>query len=418
MTRPEESLTTHLVGGAVRDQLLGLDVKDRDWVVTGATPSEMVALGFEQVGRDFPVFLHPSTKEEYALARRERKNHPGYRGFTTDHSPSVTLEEDLSRRDLTINAMARNHQGQLIDPFSGEQDIEARLLRHVSPAFVEDPVRILRVARFAARFADLGFTVAPETLLLMKSMVQQGEVDALVAERVWQETHQALNEDQPARFIEILRECGALARIYPEIDALFGVPQPERYHPEVDTGLHTLMVVEKAARLSPDPLVRFGALLHDLGKALTPKERLPSHHGHEEAGVVPIRTLCERLRTPREYKEFAVLVSRFHLHLHRFSKLKPKTVLRLLVGLNAFRQPERLQRFITVCWADTRGRGGTEEQSYLPGRRLEECFQAASGVSVEDLAADGVGGAKIGKALERRRIEAITEVLKQSTESG
>lgn len=418
MAHPEASLTTHLVGGAVRDQLLGLEVKDRDWVVTGATPSQMVALGFEQVGKDFPVFLHPSTKEEYALARRERKSAPGYRGFDTDHSPNVTLEEDLSRRDLTINAMARNDQGALIDPYSGQQDIKARRLRHVSPAFVEDPVRIIRVARFAARLAHLGFTVAPETMVLMREMVERGEVDALVAERVWQETHQALSEGHPARFIEILRECGALARLFPEIDALFGVPQPERYHPEIDTGLHTLMVVEKASRLSPDPLIRFGALVHDLGKALTPKERLPSHHGHEEAGVAPIRTLCERLRTPREYKEFAVLVSRFHLHLHRFSELRPSTVLKLLVGLNAFRQPERLKRFITVCRADTHGRGGAEELPYLPGLQLEACFEAAAGVRVDDLAALNTGGSKIGKLLEQRRIAMISEVLKRSRESS
>ncbi|MGA7822851.1 MAG: multifunctional CCA addition/repair protein, partial [Steroidobacteraceae bacterium] len=357
-------MRVYLVGGAVRDRLLGLPVRERDWVVVGAEPGELERAGFLAVGREFPVFLHPQTREEYALARLERKTAPGYRGFSTQFSPDVTLEEDLRRRDLTINAMAESDGGELIDPYGGQADLAARVLRHVSDAFAEDPVRILRVARFAARFADLGFEVADETLALMRRMTESGEVSALVPERVWQETERALGEAHPQVFFETLRACGALAVIYPEIDALFGVPQPPRWHPEIDTGVHVMLAVRYAARSGASTAVRFAALTHDLGKARTPRERWPSHHGHEEAGVPLIEALASRLKVPGAYRDLAILAARTHTLVHRALELRAATVLKLLEDADAFRRPERFAELLVACEADARGRTGLEAEPY------------------------------------------------------
>src|SRR5215469_11532582 len=323
-------MEVYLVGGAVRDRLLGRPVHERDWVVVGARPEDLERDGFVSVGREFPVFLHPGTHEEYALARLERKVAPGYRGFTTQFSPDVTLEEDLRRRDLTINAMAESSSGEIVDPYGGRRDLEARLLRHVSDSFVEDPVRVLRVARFAARYAELGFRVAEETVALMRSMTDSGELTALVPERVWQETERALGESRPDVFFQTLRDCGALAVIFPEIDALFGVPQPAKWHPEIDTGVHVMLAVRYAASVGASTAVRYATLTHDLGKALTPKAILPSHHGHEEAGVNLVEGLSERLKVPNGFRELAVLTCRHHASVHRASELRPSTVLTLL----------------------------------------------------------------------------------------
>src|SRR6185312_13462157 len=327
-------MEVYLVGGAVRDRLLGRPVHERDWVVVGARPQDLERDGFVSVGREFPVFLHPTTHEEYALARLERKVAPGYKGFTTQFAPEVTLEEDLKRRDLTINAMAETPTGEIIDPYGGRRDLEARLLRHVSEAFVEDPVRILRVARFAARYADLGFRVAEDTVALMKQMTDSGEVDALVPERVWQETERALGETRPDVFFETLRSCGALAKIFPELDALYGVPQPPQWHPEVDTGVHVMLVVRYAASVGAPTVVRFAALVHDLGKALSPAEKWPSHHGHEEAGVPLVEALCERLKVPNVYRDLGVLTARHHALVHRAAELRANTVVKLLEMLD------------------------------------------------------------------------------------
>ncbi len=401
----------YLVGGAVRDRLLNLPVKERDWVVVGATAEELKALGYRPVGKDFPVFLHPETHEEYALARTERKTGPGYKGFTVHASPEVTLEEDLQRRDLTINAMAEDSAGQLVDPFHGQRDLDARVLRHVSPAFVEDPVRILRVARFAARYAHLGFRVAGETNALMERMVADGEVDHLVPERVWQETVKALGEEQPARFFEVLRDCGALARVFPELERLFGVPQPPRHHPEVDTGVHTLMVVTQAARLTPDTRVRFAALVHDLGKGTTPADILPRHIGHEERSVALVQDLCARLRIPNEFRDLALAVARFHGHCHRIAELRPATVLQTLERLDAFRRPERFEQFLLACEADARGRAGLEDRPYPQAQRFRAARAAAAAVNPADVMAEGLSGAAIGKALQDRRLQAVKAEL-------
>ena len=336
-------MKTYLVGGAVRDKLLGRRHGDRDYVVVGATPETMLAAGFKPVGKDFPVFLHPRTGEEHALARSERKTAPGYRGFVFHTDASVTLEDDLARRDFTINAIAEDDDGALVDPHGGIRDIEQRVLRHVSPAFAEDPVRILRGARFLARFASLGFTVAPETLDLMKSMVASGEVDALVPERVWQELKRALEEPTPSAAVALLRDCGALARLLPEVEALYGVPQRAEYHPEIDAGIHTLMVVDMAARLAPgNARVGFAALVHDLGKALTPKDMLPKHINHEHAGLAPVKAVCARYKVPNDYRELAVIACREHLNIHRIDELRPATVHDLLARCDGFRQPERI----------------------------------------------------------------------------
>lgn len=397
----------YLVGGAVRDELLGLPVRERDYVVVGATPEQMLHLGYRQVGRDFPVFLHPDTHEEYALARTERKTAPGYRGFVVHADPGVTLEEDLLRRDLTINAMARAPDGRLIDPFNGRADLEARLLRHVSPAFAEDPVRVLRVARFTARLAPLGFRVADETRELMARMVAAGEVDALVPERVWQEMQRALGEPAPASFFGVLRDCGALAVLFPEIERLYGVPQPAKYHPEIDTGVHTLMVLTQAARLSAEPAVRFAALTHDLGKGTTPADILPSHRGHEERSVDLVHELCDRYRIPNAYRELAVMVARWHGHAHRAFELRPESLLKTLEGLDGFRRPERMEPFLLACEADYRGRTGFEERPYPQADYLREAHARCLAISARDLVAEGLKGRAIGEAVHARRVQAL-----------
>lgn len=402
-------MNSYLVGGAVRDRLLGLAIGERDWVVLGATPDDMNRAGFRPVGRDFPVFLHPQTSEEYALARTERKSGRGYHGFTFHAAPDVSLEDDLKRRDLTVNAMAEDADGSVIDPFGGQADLAARILRHVSPAFVEDPVRVLRVARFYARFATLGFHVAEETKTLMRQMVADGEVDHLVSERVWAEMQRALMLDQPACFFELLREVGALERILPELDAQFGVPQPARHHPEIDAGVHTLMVLSQTVRLDAPLRVRFAALCHDFGKGVTPEHILPSHRGHEEAGIPLVKTACERLGVPRALRDLALLVTRWHLHVHRTAELRPATLLKLLEAADAFRRPERLDDLLLTCEADVRGRLGFEDRDYRQPDQLRAARAAAAGVDAAALAASGLQGAEIGEALRRKRIEAIKE---------
>jgi len=399
------------VGGCVRDRLLGLPVTDNDWVVVGATPEEMIAAGFRPVGKDFPVFLHPETKEEYALARTERKTGPGYTGFAFHASPEVTLEDDLARRDLTINAMAETEDGQIIDPYGGLPDLERRLLRHVSPAFVEDPVRILRVARFAARFRPLGFRIADETLALMQRMVDTGEVDALVPERVWQETVRALGEQMPQVFFEVLRECGALARLFPEIDRLFGVPQNPEHHPEIDTGVHTLLVLEQAARLSPEPVVRFAALVHDVGKGLTPPEQWPQHAEHEARGVPLVADICARYKVPKAFRDLAVLVTRYHLYYHRAAELAPGELIELFEALDAFRRPERFEQFLLACEADARGRPGYENADFEQPRLLRTALAAAERIRGGDLAREGLRGPALAEELRRRREAAIRGAL-------
>ena len=398
----------YLVGGAVRDRLLQRPVSDHDHVVVGATPEQLLALGYKPVGKDFPVFLHPDTGEEYALARTERKTGRGYHGFAVHADPAVTLQQDLERRDLTINAIAMDEAGGLVDPFGGARDIEQRVLRHVSPAFVEDPVRLLRVARFAARFAPLGFTVAAETMELMRSMVREGEVDHLVPERVWQETRRALGEPRPSAFLQVLRASGALAVLFPEVDALYGVPQRAEYHPEVDTGIHIEMVLDMAARIAPgNELVGFCALTHDLGKALTPADVLPRHIGHEEAGVEPVRQLCARLRVPTEYAALAEQVCRQHLNAHRAFELKPSTVLRVLGALDALRRPERLEVFLAACEADKRGRLGLEHSDYPQAAYLRAARAAAAAIGAGAFVAQGLQGPAVGAAMEKARIDAI-----------
>ena len=404
-------MKTYLVGGAVRDELLGLPAPERDWVVVGATPEALIAQGYRPVGKDFPVFLHPQTGEEHALARTERKTGPGYRGFDTLFAPDVTLEQDLERRDLTINAIARDpDSGQLTDPFGGQQDLRERLLRHVSPAFVEDPVRVLRVARFAARFAPLGFHVAPQTQELMREIAARGELDALVPERVWQETQRALEMPAPQAFFAVLRETGALPVIFPEIAALFGVPQPERWHPEIDAGVHTLMALEQAARLTDDPVVRFAALTHDLGKGTTPPAEWPRHTSHEERGVALVDGLCDRLRIPNAYRELAGLVSRYHLHAHRVEELRDSTLLRLLENLDAFRRPARFEQFVVACEADARGRKGLEDQPYVQAAYLRRARELAAGVQLDESERAGLIGEQIAAALHKRRLAALAQL--------
>jgi tRNA nucleotidyltransferase (CCA-adding enzyme) len=403
-------MQVYLVGGAVRDALLGLAVKERDWVVVGGTREELLRLDYREVGRDFPVFLHPDTHEEYALARLERKVAPGYRGFAVEFGPEVTLDDDLARRDLTINAIAQSADGTLVDPHGGKRDLDARMLRHVSPAFIEDPVRVLRVARFAARFAPLGFRVASETLELMRAMVERREVDSLVPERVWQETEKALREPKAGEFFRVLRACGALRPIYPELDALFGVPQPVQWHPEIDTGVHTLMVLEQAALLSPDPQVRFAALVHDLGKGTTPRAEWPRHLGHEERSVSLIEALAERLRLPGEYRDLSIIVARFHGIVHRAFELRVKTVLEFMERADAFRRPERFAQALLACEADSRGRTGLEHEPYPQRQYLSAAREAAAAVkpSAEDIAAKA--GAEIAERLHQRRAHAIAEL--------
>ena len=401
-------MKAYRVGGSVRDELLGLPVKDHDYVVVGSDPEEMVRLGFRPVGKDFPVFLHPETAEEYALARTERKTGRGYKGFTVYAAAEVTLEQDLARRDLTINAIARDEHGVLIDPFGGAQDLQRGVLRHVSPAFAEDPVRILRVARFAARFA---FEIAPETLALMRRMVQEGEVDHLVPERAWQELSRGLMEPRPSLMLEALRACGALARILPELDALFGVPQPPEHHPEVDTGLHILLVVDYAASRHLSLPVRFAALTHDLGKGETPRERWPSHVGHEERGVALIRGMCERLRVPNDCRDLALLCARHHGEIHRAQELRPATIVKLLERCDALRRPERFEDLLLACACDFHGRPGYEALSYAPAPLLRKALDATRGVDAAALAAAHAGQpTKIAAVLHQARVRAIKDL--------
>ncbi|ELL0577873.1 multifunctional CCA addition/repair protein [Vibrio cholerae] len=397
----------YLVGGAVRDQLLQLPVYDRDWVVVGSSPQAMLAAGFQAVGKDFPVFLHPKSKEEHALARTERKTGVGYTGFACHYTPDVTLEDDLLRRDLTINAMAQDNSGQLIDPYGGQRDLAAKVLRHVSPAFVEDPLRVLRVARFAAKLHHLGFTVAEETMQLMAKIAQSGELQYLTAERVWQEWHKSLSTHHPEVFLQVLRDCCALAVVLPEIDRLFGVPQPGKWHPEIDTGIHTLMVAKQAAQLSDSLPVRFAAQVHDLGKGVTPPSEWPSHKLHCHTGLNIIESLCERIRVPNEFRDLALAVCAQHSNIHRADELKPATKLKVLGLLDVWRKPERLEQVLLCCEADHRGRLGLEAEPYPQREIFLRAYQAALGVAVQAVIADGFQGKQIKEELDKRRVSAI-----------
>lgn len=405
-------MQVYLVGGAVRDQLLGRTVTEHDYVVVGATPQQMLAQGYMPVGSDFPVFLHPQTKEEYALARTERKSGVGYGGFTFYTSPDLSLADDLIRRDLTINAMAQTTDGQIIDPYGGQQDLAQRILRHVSPAFVEDPLRVLRVARFAARYADLGFQVATETLALMQQLVEQGELAYLSPERIWKETQRALTETRAEVYFEVLQACGALKAIMPEVDALFGVPQRPEYHPEVDTGIHTLMTLQRACEQQYSDRVRFAAVLHDLGKALTPADQLPRHVEHEARGVEPIRQLCQRLKVPTQYQQLAELVCREHLLCHRVMELRAGTIWRLLQRLDVLRRPERVEEFIQACECDARGRLGLEQRPYPQADFLRHAIQQVRAIRSTDLPAH-IQGPAIGEALINARITALEQLKQQ-----
>ena len=400
-------MKVYLVGGAVRDERLGIPVAERDWCVVGSTPDALLALGYKPVGKDFPVFLHPDSGEEYALARSERKTAAGYHGFQFHADPDVTIEDDLRRRDLTVNAIAVDEDGAVVDPFGGIADIESRVLRHVSDAFVEDPVRILRVAKFAARFAKLGFSIADDTLGLMTEMVASGEVDALVPDRVWKETEAALCTDSPQVYFDVLRRCGALQRLFPEIDSLFGVPQPEKWHPEIDCGIHTMMVLEQAAGLSTEGDVRFAALVHDLGKATTDKNLLPAHHGHEQRSVKLVKKMATRMPVPNAYRDLAILVAAYHGHCHRAFELKASTLLRVLRKTDAIRRPERFEKFVVACEADARGRTGLEDGPYPEADYLRGALRSIDIVSSADFADDNLKGAEIGQAIDDARLRAL-----------
>jgi tRNA nucleotidyltransferase (CCA-adding enzyme) len=404
-------LQVYCVGGAVRDRLLGLPVQDHDWVVVGSTPEEMEARGFKPVGSDFPVFLHPDTHEEYALARTERKTAAGYKGFNIYASPEVTLEQDLLRRDFTVNAIAQDEAGNLIDPHHGQADLKAGVLRHVSDAFAEDPVRILRGARFAARF---GFSIAPETLALMRAMVANGEVDALVAERVWQELARGLMEKHPSRFFLTLRECGALKKILPEVDALFGVPQPVHHHPEVDCGVHVMMVLDDTAKLERSLEVRFAALGHDLGKATTPEETLPRHIGHEQRSIDLVQAVCTRLRVPSDCRDLALLVAQYHSNIHRARDLRPDTIVKLFDRCDLWRKPERFERILEACISDAHGRTGHENDNYPQAAYLLECAKAAQAVNAGDIARACPDKNLIADKVREARIVAVEEAIKSS----
>jgi tRNA nucleotidyltransferase (CCA-adding enzyme) len=406
-------MQVYLVGGAVRDEQLGIPREERDWCVVGATPEELLAKGYRQVGRDFPVFLHPDTGEEYALARTERKTAPGYHGFAFDCSPDVAIEDDLLRRDLTINAIAKDADGQLIDPYRGVEDIENRILRHVSDAFAEDPVRILRVAKFFARLNEFGFVIAPETLQLMTRMVKEGEVDALVPDRVWKETAEALRGSNVRAYFEVLRACGALRVLLPEVDALFGVPQPKQWHPEIDTGVHVLMVLDQAEALSPDLEVRFAALTHDLGKGTTPEDRLPSHPGHEIRGCKLIKDVVGRFPIPNSCRDLALLVAEFHTHCHRALELRPKTILKVLEKTDAFRRPHRFEQFLLTCEADARGRAGLEDRPYPQADYFRGAYAATTAIDAGAIA-KGREGRKIAAAIRRARKSAVAEYCRSA----
>ena len=408
-------MKVYLVGGAVRDQLLGLPVKDRDWIVVGAVPATLLSLGYQQVGKDFPVFLNPKTKEEYALARTERKSSVGYTGFICDFSPTITLEQDLIRRDLTINAMAQSEDGEIIDPYGGKQDLENRILRHISPAFSEDPLRVLRVARFAARYHSLGFKIASETLSLMAELAQSGELQHLTTERVWLETEKALNEKNPEIYFETLHKTGALRVLFPEIDALYGVPNPVKHHPEVDSFIHTMLVLKQAVNLTENnPIlnksaVRFAAICHDLGKALTPQNILPHHYGHEQAGIKPTRSLCKRLKVSSYFQELAELTCEFHTHIHKAFELRAETVITLFNRFDVWRKPQRFQEFLQVCLADTRGRTGFETKDYPQIDYINQLLQAANEVDVQQVIADGFEKQEIRNELTKRRILTVKQ---------
>ncbi|QTO53787.1 multifunctional CCA addition/repair protein [Duffyella gerundensis] len=400
-------MKTYLVGGAVRDGLLNLPIKDRDWVVTGTTPEAMLAAGYQQVGRDFPVFLHPKTREEYALARTERKSGQGYTGFITWFAPDVTLEQDLQRRDLTINAIAQDSDGNIIDPFNGRHDIQQRLLRHVSAAFNEDPLRVLRVARFAARFAHLNFRIADETMALMQHMAASGELAHLTAERVWKETESALQSPNPQVFFQVLRDCNALAVLFPEIDKLFGVPAPAKWHPEIDTGVHTLMTLAIAAQLSPEVDIRFATLCHDVGKALTPPEKWPSHHGHGLAGVPVVEQLCQRLRVPNHVRDLSLLVTEFHDIVHTVERQSSETLVGLFDRIDAWRKPQRVEQIALTSEADARGRATLENNPYPQGDYLRTAFAVVQAVSPKEVVEAGFTGSDVREELHRRRITAL-----------
>lgn len=405
-------MQVYLVGGAVRDSLLGLPVHDKDWVIVGATPEQLLEKGYSQVGADFPVFLHPTTRDEYALARTERKSAHGYAGFECYAAADVTLEEDLLRRDLTINAMAQDADGNIFDPYHGQQDLADKQLRHVSPAFIEDPLRVLRVARFNARYQPQGFSVAPETLLLMKKIGDQGELSHLVPERVWQETHRALLEKSPTTYFEVLRSCGALAIIFPELDALFGVPQPPKHHPEIDTGIHSLMCLAQACLLSNKGEVRFAALVHDLGKALSPKATWPKHHGHEKSGLRKVKKLCKRLKVPKEYLRLSLMTCEYHTHIHRVFELKASTLLKMFKALDVLRRPERFEDFLLACEADARGRTGFEETSYPQRDYAQRAAQLISKIDVKSIVAQGYEGADIGTQLAEQQLDILVDFCK------
>lgn len=402
-------MNVYLVGGAVRDELLGRSVSDRDWVVTGATPEILITQGYQQIGNEFPCFLHPDTKEEYALARTERKTGKGHTGFICDFGPEITLEEDLSRRDLTINAIAKSPDGDYVDPYGGRKDLEAGVLRHVSDAFAEDPLRVLRVARFAARYAELGFQVHPSTLALMQQLVEAGEVAELTAERVWKEMSRALTEPRPSEFFRTLRACGALEVLLPEVDKLFGVPQPPKHHPEVDTGEHIMMVIDTARQHFNQPLVTFAGLLHDLGKGVTPEDQWPKHIKHEINGLEPVEAVCERFKIPKDYRALALIVTEHHLRCHRILDARGKVILRLLEAVDAFRRPERLQFFVQACEADARGRGEMQDNDYPQAAFLIGCAAAARQINIKPLLEKGYQGKKLAEQIRRLRIKAIAQ---------
>lgn len=400
----------YLVGGAVRDALLGLPCQDQDFMVVGTTPEQMLAEGYQAVGKDFPVFIHPKTKQEYALARTERKQGQGYTGFACYYAPDVTLEEDLLRRDLTINAMAQDpHSGVITDPYGGQQDLAAKVLRHVSAAFVEDPLRVLRVARFYARFADRGFTVAAETLTLMQQLVQSGELAHLTAERVWQETARALQEKTPAAYFELLQQVGALAVLMPELSALWGVPNPPRWHPEIDTGVHCMLVLQQAALLSPRLDVRFASLCHDVGKGVTAPELWPSHHGHEHSGLPLIEAMCQRLRIPNDCRDLALLACEYHQLVHKAQELRALTILKLFDGIDLWRKPDRLELLLTCCIADLRGRTGFEQADYPQAEYLKALATAARAVDIKALVAAGHQGPAMKQAVASARLDSIKQ---------
>lgn len=413
MTNLVSPINSYLVGGAVRDKLLNREVYDHDYVVVGSTVEQMLSLGFEQVGKDFPVFLHPKTKEEYALARKEKKIEAGYTGFTCDSSVEVTLEEDLLRRDLTINAMALNANGEIIDPYNGQEDLKNRVFRHVSDAFVEDPLRVLRVARFAARYHSYGFTIADETLALMSQISQSGELQALSSERVFTELNKSLSEDHPEIFFETLRACGALKVLFPELETLWGIPNPAQWHPEICSGIHTMLVLQQSVKLSNKVEVRFAALCHDLGKGITPESKWPSHHGHEKSGLPLVKKLCSRLKVPNSYQKLALKVCEYHLHCHKAFDLKPSTILRVFNALDVWRKPEEFNDFILSCTADMRGRTGFENKEYPQAEYLHQCLAAANTVKAKQFVEQGLKGAAIKTAIEEARLAAIEKIKKE-----